>query len=75
MGSSLLWCGVITAPKRAVPCAENSPHKEAVVSLKDRTRLAKVVAAAAVALAAAGGAVNTGPNLPNTACNQTVQVS
>jgi hypothetical protein len=53
----------------------NSPHKEAVVSLKDRTRLAKVVAAAAVALAAAGGAVNTGPNLPNTACNQTIQVA
>jgi hypothetical protein len=45
------------------------------VPLKEPMKLAKVVAAAAVALAAAGGAVNTGPNLPNTACNQTIQVA
>ena len=45
------------------------------MSLKNTTRLAKVVAAVAVAVAAAGGAVSTVPDLPTTACNQTVQVA
>jgi hypothetical protein len=43
--------------------------------LKDLSKLAKAVAAVAIAVAAAGGAVNTAPNLPPADCNQTVQVA